>query len=336
MRPKKKVSLQDIASEVGVSVVTVSNALAGRRGVSDFMRERILDMAQQLGYIIPDSQKPQNEPYSIGILQSVGSSIDTAFIEWMRGKLSQAIHESGCTDYIINSDRDISELELDGIILLGQPYGESLPDILAFCSVPVVGCGFFDDSVDINYVCEDSFHNIALAVRALYKLGHRRISIAAPDGDAADPMTLCDKILGFLFECDKLGIEVCDLDEKEYFSSIDDMISRCSWRRFLEYSSCDIPRAIVCTESSAAQNIIEFLNSRSLKVPEDVSVTGYRSDFDREISPDISSVEFDTYVIARRSVDILIGKINGSISGGGLRMIGAQMVRGNTIEKSGA
>ena len=41
MRPRKKVKLADIAEKSGVSVVTVSNALAGRGGVSDELRARI-------------------------------------------------------------------------------------------------------------------------------------------------------------------------------------------------------------------------------------------------------------------------------------------------------
>ena len=44
-----KVRMQDIANQVGVSAVTVHNALAGRKGVSDEVRERILDKAREIG-----------------------------------------------------------------------------------------------------------------------------------------------------------------------------------------------------------------------------------------------------------------------------------------------
>ena len=44
------VKLKDIAEELGVSVVTVSNALSGKKGVSDAVRQKILETAQRMGY----------------------------------------------------------------------------------------------------------------------------------------------------------------------------------------------------------------------------------------------------------------------------------------------
>ena len=50
MRPKKSVNLQTIADAVGVSVVSVSNALSGKPGVSRQLRETICRKAEELGY----------------------------------------------------------------------------------------------------------------------------------------------------------------------------------------------------------------------------------------------------------------------------------------------
>ena len=45
-----KVRLADIAEQVGVSTVTVHNALNGQKGVSDEVRERIRKVADEMGY----------------------------------------------------------------------------------------------------------------------------------------------------------------------------------------------------------------------------------------------------------------------------------------------
>lgn len=47
---KNGVKMLDIAKKLGVSVVTVSNALAGREGVSDQMRAKIRETAEVMGY----------------------------------------------------------------------------------------------------------------------------------------------------------------------------------------------------------------------------------------------------------------------------------------------
>ena len=51
---KNGVKMIDIANKLGVSVVTISNALAGRDGVSEQMRKKITETAEEMGY------KPSN------------------------------------------------------------------------------------------------------------------------------------------------------------------------------------------------------------------------------------------------------------------------------------
>ena len=44
------VKLKDIAEALNVSTVTVSNALAGRKGVSEEVRSQVVEKAKELGY----------------------------------------------------------------------------------------------------------------------------------------------------------------------------------------------------------------------------------------------------------------------------------------------
>ncbi|MCK4470618.1 MAG: LacI family DNA-binding transcriptional regulator, partial [Anaerolineae bacterium] len=44
------VTLQDIATKLGVSVATVSRALAGYSGVAPTTRQRVLQAAREMGY----------------------------------------------------------------------------------------------------------------------------------------------------------------------------------------------------------------------------------------------------------------------------------------------
>ena len=57
MERRKEVRLEHIAEEVGVSIVTVSNALNGRKGVSEELRGRIRDTAAAMGYQMPKSEQ---------------------------------------------------------------------------------------------------------------------------------------------------------------------------------------------------------------------------------------------------------------------------------------
>ena len=55
----KAVKLADIAKEFGVSTVTVSKALSGQKGVSEEMREKIVNLADELGYKQPSAAKKE-------------------------------------------------------------------------------------------------------------------------------------------------------------------------------------------------------------------------------------------------------------------------------------
>ena len=67
MGQKKNVKMEDIAETLGVSVVTVSNALKGKKGVSDSLRKKIADTAEKMGYRTVVREKKEEKSYIIGV-----------------------------------------------------------------------------------------------------------------------------------------------------------------------------------------------------------------------------------------------------------------------------
>ena len=64
---RNAVRLSDIAEKLGVSTVTVSNALANQRGVSEELRERIKAMAPERGYQEPGTQVAPKTEVNSGV-----------------------------------------------------------------------------------------------------------------------------------------------------------------------------------------------------------------------------------------------------------------------------
>ena len=73
---KNGVKMLDIANKLGVSVVTVSNAIAGRDGVSDETRKKICETAEKMGYKPSNTKIGRKRSYiqhygkNVGILTS--------------------------------------------------------------------------------------------------------------------------------------------------------------------------------------------------------------------------------------------------------------------------
>ena len=53
----KTVKMQDIAEKLGVSTMTVSKALSGKSGVSEQTRQRIKELAEEMGYVLPAGER---------------------------------------------------------------------------------------------------------------------------------------------------------------------------------------------------------------------------------------------------------------------------------------
>ena len=63
--------MSDIAERLEVSTVTVSKALSGQKGVSEEMREKIKELAEEMGYRMPAGAKSQaaRKSLNIGVLE---------------------------------------------------------------------------------------------------------------------------------------------------------------------------------------------------------------------------------------------------------------------------
>ena len=138
----KAVKLADIAEQVGVSTVTVSKALSGQKGVSEEMREKIKNLAEELGYRSPSETKRQSaeKQYNIGVLiQEVYLDKYDSFYWKMYQEVNKKAVSRGCFTLLESISREsvlenqmpllLQEKKVDGLIILGdmtKPYIEQI------------------------------------------------------------------------------------------------------------------------------------------------------------------------------------------------------------------
>ena len=80
-----RVRMQDIANQVGVSAVTVHNALAGRKGVSEEVRVRILDKAREMGYLFENMEHMSLQEHRRGHLGEISGGLYHVLLEDLYG-----------------------------------------------------------------------------------------------------------------------------------------------------------------------------------------------------------------------------------------------------------
>ncbi len=207
MRPKKHVTMEDIAKQVGVSVVSVSNALNRRGGVSAELEQKILAAAESSGYRVsePVSHRKQRVPACALIVPESG------FCDEEQEQLCHAIQQELASQkirYVIyfgitEAERKIRQKQPDGILFLKGIKTEEMRRLCTVYSIPAVACGFFDSHLMIDYVYDDGFHNMIRLTGELFRRGYRYPVFACSDLTEET----VDRYLGFqLAVCDRNGM----------------------------------------------------------------------------------------------------------------------------------
>lgn len=264
--------MMDVAARVGVSRQLVGLAFRNEAGVGAATRERIFEAASELGYspdIAARSLRRRTSNY-IGVLFNPTHSADVDIVE----ALYPAALRRGYNLVLsaLTSTRDerdaINELlgyRTDSLILISPEMPEDELRQLAK-RVPVVSMGRPLPPDVCNTVRSAGGKGIAEAVGHLVQLGHRRIAYvfgpSLPDSAA--------RLEGYLSAMREHGLS-------GRVREVEGDFTEESGARAAEFflADVDLPTAIVCSNDHAALGLVHSLLKAGLRVPEDVSVTGY-------------------------------------------------------------
>jgi LacI family transcriptional regulator len=188
------VTLRDIAEEVGVSITTVSRALAGYDDVAEATRQRVRATADALGYVpnVAARRLQKQRTDTLGfIIPTFGPRFsDPFFSEFIAGIGNMAADYH--LDLLVSTHAPDSQREIDayrravrggwvdGIIVVRTRENDRRIQLLCENAFPFVAFGRTDDECEFPYVDEDSAAGMRLLVQHLLDLGHRRIGFIAP------------------------------------------------------------------------------------------------------------------------------------------------------------
>lgn len=336
----KTVKLADIAEKVGVSTVTVSKALSGQKGVSEEMREKIKQLADELGYRSPSENKRQTteKQYNIGvIIQEVYLDKYDSFYLTMYQELNKRAVARGCFTLLESMSREsvlsnvmpllVQEKKVDGLIVVGdmtQTYMEHLEEK---AGIPVVCMDFYNDTINLDTVISNSFYGTYALTNYLFQMGHKKIAYV---GTVGTTNSITDRYLGYAKSLLEHHIEV----RKDYV--IDDRDTKTGRMDLDKYYQLpeDMPSAFVCNCDLAASYLIRKLRANGYWVPEDISVVG----FDNYLFPGLCDIGITTYEVnigemARRVVHKIVRKIANENYTAGVFIVDGHMVIKDSVTR---
>lgn len=303
----KAVRMADIAKELNISVVSVSKALAGKSGVSEEMRAKVVALARQMGY---EGPKLSGDPGTgnIGVLVSDRFFDENTFYTSLYRSLVLSSGGEGltCMMEIVSQEAEraarlpalITGRKVDGLILMGNletPYLRAVVD----SGLPCVLLDFHALNGTLDCVVSDNLEGGCALAEHLLNRGRREIGFV---GSIRATSSIMDRYLGY-----QRALRVAGVVPREDWLLED----RDQEGRFLPLElPRELPQAFLCSCDEVAFNLIEALRRRGVRVPEDAAVCGYDDFRYATLSqPQLTTYRVDVELMARTAVERLASRI---------------------------
>ncbi|MBR1739158.1 MAG: substrate-binding domain-containing protein [Ruminococcus sp.] len=304
---KKSVTLMDIARECNTSNVTVSKALADKSGVSEELRIKIKQTAEEMGYM-PAKSSAVRRRNSVGILVPERySSVSGSFYWTLYNYLSQKLKREGmyCVMETVGEREEQSlimpDIVVDGkvkdVISMGQisyRYAHRLADSVS----SLVLMDYYVPGLKVDSVVSNGYNGSYKITNYLFSMGHSRIAFV---GTKTATTSIFDRFMGYLkalIEHDVPMREDWIIPDRDEKGSIPITLPK------------EMPTAFVCNCDETAFAVIKALRAGGYKVPQDVSVVGYDDYLISEMSdPAITTVSVDEEYMAELTVQTLMQRL---------------------------
>lgn len=315
---KKSISQRDIAKMIGVNVSTVSRALKGLSGVSPYLRQEILQLAEKHGY--------RPNPFAMSLRYDTTHTIgivvpDMAFshyahiVKWFETEAKNKGYMCVVTDSgdkyeeEVNCVEQLLNMHVEGIaVCLSQETTDFAHlERVKNQHIPLV---LFDRVADINCptVCINDVDTARQAALHLIDSGARRIAFL---GGPNQMKQTIDRKHGYLEALRERGIairkELVKCNKVSYNSGLTDTLELLCQK--------ESPDAILADHGLLSIAAFQAITSKGLNIPKDISIIGFMSDWVASMShPRMTYVKQNLKEIGCKTFKLLYDQIKGGKS----------------------
>lgn len=309
----KKLTMDDVAKELGVSKTTVSRAVSGKGRIGEQTRQRVLE------YIAQHNYKPNvmarglanNRTYNIGIvLQADLLSYDLPFFpKALKGISEAAAREEYDVIMTLVDTNDLSRLvrviennKVDGMILMRTLQDDKPAEMLKKSGIPFVTLGLSDDpkvcQVDNDHVDACRELTSILLLKGLKK-------IAVVSGDMNHVINR-KRLEGFYQAHKDLGIAY---DESLIFTDVDSkaLASGAADRILMRNVNC-----VIGADDLITSFLLSKLEEEQIRIPEDIRLASFHdSQLLKSAKTSVTAIKFNTEELGREACKVLLRQIRG-------------------------
>ncbi|CDZ74701.1 Transcriptional regulators [Peptoniphilus sp. ING2-D1G] len=299
-------TIKDVARMADVSISTVSRVINDSKPVSPEARRRVLRAIEVLNYTPNEVARSlvKRKSYLIGI---IADDIGTSYVS----KILRGVEEIGRMyeyDILLSCSYGDPEVELklakvfaqkqvEGIIVITSKLNQKLIYKLEEAKMPHIDINKYYD-IEENLTVRIEYEEISYEmVNYLIEMGHKDIAAVVIQKDI-DRTEERHKLNGY-----KKAMKEHGLKEKVIFTggSGEENIKKIADN--IDEAIKNKTTALFCTQDETAIHIINYLSDQGIKVPDDVSITGFGgTDLTDIYRPKLTTVKISYYDIGAVAV----------------------------------
>jgi LacI family transcriptional regulator len=344
MKPKKDITIYDLAKELNLSAATISRALKDNPAINKNTRKRIVKKAEELGYRSNNfaSNLRRQKSHTIGVMvHELNSNFITSVLAGIEKVTTVANydliigHSSELFSKEVANAHNLFHKRVDGLIAALAFDTENLDHFEPFFErhIPVVFFDRVEEGSKGTKVTIDNYKAGYEATQHLIEQGCKRIihitSNLKRNVYAQRYNGYVAALKDYNIPFDESLLFINDLKKESCIASANQIAAMHP-----------LPDGIFTTNDLTAALCIQVLKEKGIKIPEDIAVVGFNNDtISIIIEPKLSTVNYPGIdigeVAARHLVNQLQGK-NGTNNTNSIVLKSELIIRASSLKKGNA
>jgi LacI family transcriptional regulator len=313
------VTIRDIAKKLDLSIGAVSRALDGYSDISEETRQRVIQVAQEMGYVPNQAarQLRRKKADSVGYILPANTPrfADPFFTEFLAGLGDETAVQP--FDLLISIAAPGEEAErqiyrnwvqghkVDGLILTHMHVHDWRAQFLSQNGIPFSALENSMDGLDFARIEVNRREGMIELIAHLVEKGFRRIAYL---GGPPDLKIETDQFDGY-----RLGLEAHRIAFDAGLIVSGDLTSSDGYQATKQLLSISTPPdAIVCINDESAFGALHAAHEFGRKVGQDFAVAGFDGvQASKHTEPSLTSLDIPVYDVARQLVRMLVAEISG-------------------------
>jgi LacI family transcriptional regulator len=306
-------TIRDVALVAGVSLSTVSNVMRGRSSVREPIRQRVLQAAEQVGYLPDGLARALRTGRSRSLALCVPFITNPTVAGIIRGAARRA-HAANYTLTICDLEND-PQIEQTHLELIAQQRAAAVITLAASDEpstyqwfldrgIPVVFVDRRPPGVAADFVTPDHRAGTEAAVRHLLESGRERIALLTGPRSIGSSLVRIEGYRAAYAAAGEVAPEEGFISTGHRTSTEADAATRAL------ISAPYRADAVVCGNASLTLGALSALRDVGVRIPDDVALVGAGDvEWARLVDPPLTMIQVDAEALGENAVDLAIRRL---------------------------